>query len=168
MTSGGTESIIMAVKTYRDWARATKGITEPEMSVCDLGRSDDRLIPLSGLFPRPRTQHLIKERRTLRSNFTPFQLTQSHARRIWPGSGEPCESVFAVNNVVVPHLAHFQKKPEYDHGRLNGLATPAIDTEALIVIFLSSSVRLQISPTEMWMISLVLRNSRRNITLDFT
>jgi len=38
MTSGGTESIIMAVKTYRDWARATKGITEPEMSVFDLGR----------------------------------------------------------------------------------------------------------------------------------
>jgi glutamate/tyrosine decarboxylase-like PLP-dependent enzyme len=37
MTSGGTESIIMAVKTYRDWARATKGITEPEMSVCDSG-----------------------------------------------------------------------------------------------------------------------------------
>jgi len=32
-TSGGTESIIMAVKTYRDWARATKGITEPEMLV---------------------------------------------------------------------------------------------------------------------------------------
>jgi sphinganine-1-phosphate aldolase len=32
-TSGGTESIIMAVKTYRDWARAIKGITEPEMSV---------------------------------------------------------------------------------------------------------------------------------------
>lgn len=31
MTSGGTESIIMAVKTHRDWARATKGITEPEM-----------------------------------------------------------------------------------------------------------------------------------------
>jgi hypothetical protein len=31
MTSGGTESIIMAIKTYRDWAKATKGITEPEM-----------------------------------------------------------------------------------------------------------------------------------------
>ena len=31
MTSGGTESIIMAVKTYRDWARKVKGITEPEM-----------------------------------------------------------------------------------------------------------------------------------------
>ncbi|KAJ3749466.1 pyridoxal phosphate-dependent transferase [Lentinula detonsa] len=33
MTAGGTESIIMAVKTYRDWARATKGITEPEMVI---------------------------------------------------------------------------------------------------------------------------------------
>jgi sphinganine-1-phosphate aldolase len=33
MTSGGTESIIMAVKTYRDWARATKGIKEPELYV---------------------------------------------------------------------------------------------------------------------------------------
>ncbi|OSX65939.1 hypothetical protein POSPLADRAFT_1064542 [Postia placenta MAD-698-R-SB12] len=32
-TSGGTESIVMAVKTYRDWARAAKGITEPEMVV---------------------------------------------------------------------------------------------------------------------------------------
>jgi len=32
-TSGGTESIIMAVKTYRDWARQTKGITKPELVV---------------------------------------------------------------------------------------------------------------------------------------
>lgn len=31
MTGGGTESIIMAVKTHRDWARDVKGITEPEM-----------------------------------------------------------------------------------------------------------------------------------------
>jgi len=31
MTSGGTESIIMAVKTARDWARAEKGITDPEI-----------------------------------------------------------------------------------------------------------------------------------------
>ncbi|KAF9526574.1 pyridoxal phosphate-dependent transferase [Crepidotus variabilis] len=33
MTSGGTESIVMAVKTYRDWARAVKGITHPEMII---------------------------------------------------------------------------------------------------------------------------------------
>ena len=33
MTSGGTESIVMAIKTHRDWARDVKGITKPEMSV---------------------------------------------------------------------------------------------------------------------------------------
>ena len=31
VTSGGTESILLAMKTYRDWARDTKGITEPEI-----------------------------------------------------------------------------------------------------------------------------------------
>ena len=31
MTSGGTESIVLAVKTHRDWARDVKYITEPEM-----------------------------------------------------------------------------------------------------------------------------------------
>jgi len=30
-TSGGTESILMAVKVARDWGRAERGITEPEM-----------------------------------------------------------------------------------------------------------------------------------------
>ncbi|CAG7854627.1 Sphingosine-1-phosphate lyase Short=S1PL; Short=SP-lyase; Short=ySPL; AltName: Full=Bestowed of sphingosine tolerance 1; AltName: Full=Sphingosine-1-phosphate aldolase [Serendipita indica DSM 11827] len=30
-TSGGTESIIMSCKAHRDWARAMKGITEPEI-----------------------------------------------------------------------------------------------------------------------------------------
>jgi len=32
-TSGGTESILMACKAMRDWAREVKGITEPEMVV---------------------------------------------------------------------------------------------------------------------------------------
>ncbi|KZS98485.1 PLP-dependent transferase, partial [Sistotremastrum niveocremeum HHB9708] len=32
-TSGGTESIIMSVKTHRDWARTVKGITEPEIII---------------------------------------------------------------------------------------------------------------------------------------
>jgi sphinganine-1-phosphate aldolase len=31
VTSGGTESIIMAMKVYRDWAREEKGISEPEI-----------------------------------------------------------------------------------------------------------------------------------------
>jgi glutamate/tyrosine decarboxylase-like PLP-dependent enzyme len=33
ISSGGTESILLAMKTYRDWARATKGITEPELVI---------------------------------------------------------------------------------------------------------------------------------------
>ena len=31
VSSGGTESILLAMKTYRDWARDQKGITRPEM-----------------------------------------------------------------------------------------------------------------------------------------
>lgn len=31
MTSGGTESIIMACKAYRDFARATRGVRKPEI-----------------------------------------------------------------------------------------------------------------------------------------
>ncbi len=31
VTSGGTESILLAMKTYRDWARATKAVTAPEI-----------------------------------------------------------------------------------------------------------------------------------------
>jgi glutamate/tyrosine decarboxylase-like PLP-dependent enzyme len=31
VSSGGTESILLAMKSYRDWARATKGITAPEI-----------------------------------------------------------------------------------------------------------------------------------------
>jgi len=33
VTSGGTESILLAMKTYRDWVKKTKGITHPEMVV---------------------------------------------------------------------------------------------------------------------------------------
>ena len=33
VTSGGSESILLAIKTYRDWARDKRGITEPELVV---------------------------------------------------------------------------------------------------------------------------------------
>jgi glutamate/tyrosine decarboxylase-like PLP-dependent enzyme len=33
VTSGGTESILLAMKTYRDWARERRGVTRPEMVV---------------------------------------------------------------------------------------------------------------------------------------
>eukprot|EP00127_Corallochytrium_limacisporum_P004958 Clim_evm32s195 gene=Clim_evmTU32s195 len=34
MTSGGTESLVMAVKTYRDRAKAERGVTKPELLMC--------------------------------------------------------------------------------------------------------------------------------------
>jgi len=34
-TSGGTESICMALFTYREWARDVKGIMEPEVIICE-------------------------------------------------------------------------------------------------------------------------------------
>ncbi|KAJ3373004.1 hypothetical protein HDU91_001437 [Kappamyces sp. JEL0680] len=44
MTSGGSESIMMSMKTHRDWARKVKGITEPEM----YGRAAHvRVVPIS-------------------------------------------------------------------------------------------------------------------------
>jgi glutamate/tyrosine decarboxylase-like PLP-dependent enzyme len=33
VTSGGTESILLAMKAYRDWARETRGVKKPEMVV---------------------------------------------------------------------------------------------------------------------------------------
>ncbi|KAI5078358.1 hypothetical protein GOP47_0006029 [Adiantum capillus-veneris] len=39
MTSGGTESILMAVKSTRDYMRATKGITKPEMVIPESAHS---------------------------------------------------------------------------------------------------------------------------------
>lgn len=35
VTSGGSESILLAIKTYRDWARDKRGIAEPELVVPD-------------------------------------------------------------------------------------------------------------------------------------
>jgi len=39
ISSGGTESILLAMKTYRDWARETKGIQQPEMIVPTTGHA---------------------------------------------------------------------------------------------------------------------------------
>jgi sphinganine-1-phosphate aldolase len=73
MTSGGTESIIMAIKTHRDWAHAVKGITEPEM--CDiplvlalLTTTVERVYTV--LSPPRHMQRSIKAHSTSRSNTT--------------------------------------------------------------------------------------------------
>src|SRR3972149_9851323 len=52
MTSGGTGSILMAVKTARDWARAEKGIAEPEMVLpVSAHPAFDKAAPYLGVTP---------------------------------------------------------------------------------------------------------------------
>lgn len=91
MTSGGTESIIMAVKTYRDWARAVKGITEPEMLVMHIINIFFILIRgFIGLSPLLHTQPSTKALLISRSRFIPYPLTFSLARLISNASNEQC------------------------------------------------------------------------------
>ena len=42
VTSGGTESILLACKAYRDWARAVRGIQDPVM----VSTANQRLLQL--------------------------------------------------------------------------------------------------------------------------
>ena len=85
-TSGGTESIVMAVKTYRDWARATKGITEPEMFVAVFGCGADTLLNSCqlGSCPSPLMRRLTRARHTWVLRYTPSPLTQRPGR--WTSS----------------------------------------------------------------------------------
>ena len=75
-TSGGTESILMSVKSHRDWARAVKGITEPEMYayVPFLSRmciEKCTRLPI-GLSLLRHMLRFIKPPRTLKSKFIQF------------------------------------------------------------------------------------------------
>jgi hypothetical protein len=92
VTSGGTESIIMALKTYRDWAKKVKGITEPEMCVPSLFLTPaTNVLPASSppLLMPPSTRVL----RILRSRSTLFQSMGTPARSISNASSAPCEYV---------------------------------------------------------------------------
>ena len=60
MTSGGTESIIMSIKAYRDWAKKVKGITEPEMFVIQQNLSSCLAEYFSGLSHPRLMQRSIK------------------------------------------------------------------------------------------------------------
>jgi hypothetical protein len=82
MTSGGTESIIMSVKTHRDWARAVKGITEPEMFGFSLWLFLLEIMAYAVLFRRPDMQRLTRVPPTSRLRFTASQSIQSLERSI--------------------------------------------------------------------------------------
>lgn len=83
-TSGGTESILMSVKTHRDWARAVKGICEPEMYalVPFLSRIcvENRARQFQGLSLRRLMPRLTKRPRTSRSNSIRYLLIRSRAK----------------------------------------------------------------------------------------
>jgi sphinganine-1-phosphate aldolase len=53
-TSGGTESILIACKAYRDWGRKVKGITKPEMIVAVSSHAGEfEFLPFSSETTRP-------------------------------------------------------------------------------------------------------------------
>jgi sphinganine-1-phosphate aldolase len=83
-TSGGTESILMSVKTHRDWARAVKGISEPEMYalVPFISRIcvEHRARQFKGLSLRRPMPRLTKQPRTSISNSIRYLLIRSRAK----------------------------------------------------------------------------------------
>jgi len=83
-TSGGTESILMSVKTHRDWARAVKGICEPEMYALvpflSRIRVENRARQFKGLSLRPPMRRLTKQPRTSMSNSIRYLLIRSRAK----------------------------------------------------------------------------------------
>ena len=83
-TSGGTESILMSVKTHRDWARAVKGIYEPEMYALFPFSSriciENRARLLKGLSLRRLMPRLTKQPHTSISNSIRSLLIRSRAK----------------------------------------------------------------------------------------
>lgn len=82
-TSGGTESILMSVKTHRDWARDVKGISEPEMYGLVpflLSHTEKADWKLSGLSPRRLMLRSIKRLHTSKSNSIPSLLIQRRVK----------------------------------------------------------------------------------------
>ena len=75
-TSGGTESILMAVKTHREWARAVKGVTAPEMCVRFLWVLRGAGLMRAGSCRRARTPRSTRPRRTSGSSCIRYRLTR--------------------------------------------------------------------------------------------
>ena len=133
MTSGGTESIVMAVKTYRDWARATKGITEPEMLVTgsrcatvishpfqDCSRVRACCIRQGSSVLEDQTPH-----NTSRLSYTPGRSRQGKEGNVSP----------RLRSIILVLLTRsFRKKPKYDHGEPEGSILSVISMGSLIVI----------------------------------
>jgi glutamate/tyrosine decarboxylase-like PLP-dependent enzyme len=92
VSSGGTESILLAIKTYRDWARETKGITEPEMIV-------------------PTTAHAAFDKAARFFNVTPVRIPVG---RDFRADVEKTRQAITENTVVIVGSA-----PDFPHGLID-------------------------------------------------
>ena len=92
VSSGGTESILLAIKTYRDWARDAKGITEPEMIV-------------------PTTAHAAFDKAARFFNVTPVRIPVGGDYR---ADVEGTRQAITENTVVIVGSA-----PDFPHGLID-------------------------------------------------
>ena len=74
ITSGGTESLVTAMLTYREWGRSVKGITEPEVIVPVTGHpAMDKAFHYFGIkaIKAPVTDQYVVDLDFVRANITP-------------------------------------------------------------------------------------------------
>lgn len=95
VSSGGTESILLAMKTYRDWARAKRGITKPEM-----------ILPL--------TAHAAFDKACQYFNIQPVRIPFDETYR---ADVDTARKAITANTVVIVGSA-----PTFPHGALDPIA----------------------------------------------
>jgi sphinganine-1-phosphate aldolase len=95
MTSGGSESIMMSVKTHRDWAFATKGIKAPEMIV-------------------PMTVHPAFDKAMHYFGVKPIKIAVDAKQRV---DLEAVKQALSPNTVLIVGSA-----PQYPHGVMDPIA----------------------------------------------
>jgi sphinganine-1-phosphate aldolase len=95
VSSGGTESILLAMKAYRDWARATKGIAEPEIIA-------------------PTTAHAAFDKA---AHYFDMKLVKV------PVGPDQCADVAAMAAAITPNTAVLVgSAPAYPHGLIDPIA----------------------------------------------
>ena len=92
VSSGGTESILLAMKTYRDWARDMKGISKPEMIV-------------------PKTAHAAFDKA---SQYFNIKMKRIPVDEGFKADGAKTEAAITDNTIVIVGSA-----PSFPHGTID-------------------------------------------------
>ncbi len=92
MTSGGTESCLLAAKTYRDWGRAERGIRKPEMII-------------------PESAHVAWDKG---AEYFGLRIRRARLRDDWTVDPEHVRRLVNRNTVMILAGA-----PEYPHGSID-------------------------------------------------